>query len=286
MLRITPEKPVFTLYLIQNGLPGSESIIETDSEKLYSILFNLIKNAIKYSNKGSIDFGYEIVKTQNGESLQFYVKDTGLGIPKDRQEAIFERFVQADIEDRMAMQGSGLGLAISKAFAEMLGGNIWVDSEVGVGSQFYCTIPFNSIHKKLKENNSEVGTVGDSQIKKLKILIADDEIMAQKYLAEVLKKIQKEILYAETGLKAVDLCRNNSDIDLILMDLRMPDMNGYEATRIIREFNKEVVIIAQTAFGLLGDREKAIDAGCTDHISKPIKKGVLLELINKHQNGN
>jgi signal transduction histidine kinase len=121
-------------------LPAKEAFIKTDREKLYAILTNLVKNAIKYTNKGSIEFGY----FKKVEMIEFYFKDTGIGIPKDRQEAIFERFIQADIADKQARQGAGLGLSITKAYIEMLGGKIWVESQDGIGSTFYFTLPYNA----------------------------------------------------------------------------------------------------------------------------------------------
>jgi len=126
---------------VKKSLPNKEAILLTDREKLLSILTNLVKNAIKYTDLGFIEFGYIPVQTLNEKSLQFFVKDTGIGIPAHRQEAIFERFIQADIVDKMARQGAGLGLAISKAYVEMLGGKIWVESKEGKGSTFYFTIP-------------------------------------------------------------------------------------------------------------------------------------------------
>ena len=130
--------------IYKTTLSSKESIINTDCEKLFAILSNLVKNAIKYTEQGSIEFGYDVVETSHDLSLlQFYVKDTGIGVPTDRQKAIFERFIQADIEDKMALQGAGLGLSISKAYVEMLGGEIWVESFPGKGSVFYFTLPFN-----------------------------------------------------------------------------------------------------------------------------------------------
>jgi PAS domain S-box-containing protein len=266
---------------LKNALPKKEAIIRTDNEKVYSILTNLVKNAIKYSKEGLIEFGY----LKKGEFLEFYVKDTGIGIPKDRQSAIFERFVQADISDKMARQGAGLGLSISKAYVEMLGGKIWVESEDGIGSTFYFTLPYNT---ELEEKKV-VGKVVDSQdekntIRKLKIIIAEDDVVSEMLISIDLGKFSKEILKARNGFEAIEVCRNNPDTDLLLMDIQMPIMNGHEATRQIRQFNKEVVIIAQTAFGLSGDREKSIEAGCNDYISKPIKKDELLSLIQKYFN--
>jgi CheY-like chemotaxis protein len=266
----------------RNSLPVQESNIYTDREKTYAILTNLVKNAIKYSQKGAIEFGY----FKKGEFLEFYVKDTGIGIPKDRQNAIFERFIQADIADLQARQGAGLGLSITKAYVEMLGGKIWVESEEGIGSTFYFTLPYSiepenrTIQKDLPGIN--LGNVISPQVLQLKVLIAEDDEASERLLSIEVRKLSKEILKVRTGLEAVVAFRDNPDIDLILMDIQMPGMDGYEATRQIRQINKDVVIIAQTAFGLSGDREKAIEAGCTDYIAKPIKNVELQKLIQKY----
>jgi hypothetical protein len=270
--------------LFKTTLPAKEATIKTDREKVYAILTNLVKNATKYTKEGSIEFGYDLVETRHALSLlRFYVKDTGIGIPTDRLEAIFERFIQADISDKMARQGAGLGLAITKSFVEMLGGEIWVESEEGIGSTFYFTLPYS--HEP--EEKAIVKTLASAEelskaTKTLKILIAEDDVASEILITAMVDFFGKEILKARTGLETVEVCRNNPDIDLVLMDIRMPDMGGYEATRQIRQFNKDVVIIAQTAYGLSGDREKAIDAGCNDYIAKPINKVELRALIQKH----
>jgi hypothetical protein len=263
----------------KNSLPLKEAILKTDREKVSAIFINLVKNAIKYSDKGSIGLGYE----KKGKYLEFFVKDTGIGIPKDRQEAIFDRFVQADIGDKRAFQGAGLGLSISKAYVEMLGGKIWVESEEGKGSTFYFTIPYNDEATDKNVIQNVVWSEGaDNQIKDLKILIAEDDEGSEKLLTVVVKMFGKEVLKARTGVEAIEACRNNPDIDLVFMDIQMPEMNGYEATRQIRQFNQDVVIIAQTAYALTGDRELAIEAGCNDYIPKPIKKDNLMVLIQKY----
>ena len=260
-----------------NTLPSKEAIIKTDREKVFAILTNLVKNAIKYTNKGSIAFGYN----KKGDYIEFFVKDTGIGIPKDRQKAIFERFIQADIGDKMARQGAGLGLAISTAYVEMLSGKIWVESQEGKGSTFYFTIPYNETFKK--EIDFENIDVGDDSLNlNLKILIAEDDETSSQFLTIIVDEYGKEIINVINGTETVEVCRNNPDIDLILLDIQMPGMSGYEATRQIREFNKEVIIIAQTAFGLSGDREKAIKAGCNDYITKPINKNEFDALIQKY----
>jgi len=262
-----------------NSLPDKEAIIKTDSSKFYSILTNLVQNAIKYTEKGSIVFGYQ----KKDEYLEFYIKDTGIGIPQDRQESVFERFIQADIEDKMARQGAGLGLSITKAYVEMLDGKIWLESEVGKGSTFYFTLPYNTATvEKTTIKNVVSSKVAEHYVENLKILIAEDDKASEMFITIAVGTFGKEIINVQTGVEAVETCRNRSDIDLVLIDIQMPDLNGYEATRQIRLFNKDVVIIAQTAFGLSGDREKAIEAGCNDYISKPINKNELLSLIQKY----
>ncbi len=266
-------------FSFKNSLPLEDAIIKTDREKVYAILTNLVKNAVKYTEKGSIEFGYN----KKSKYLEFYVKDTGIGVPKDRQEAIFERFVQADITDIMARQGAGLGLAISKAYVKMLGGNIWVESEVGEGSTFYFTLPFLSETMKEGIVKSEVLTPAEVvPIKKLKILIAEDNEPSEMLLSIAVKKFGNEITSVKTGTEAVAICLNNPNIDLVLMDILMPEMNGYEATRQIRKFNKDIIIIAQTAYALEGDKEKAIAAGCNDYIAKPTKANELKQIIIKY----
>jgi signal transduction histidine kinase len=268
-------------FVYKTTLPPKESIIKTDCEKIYAILTNLVKNAVKFTHAGSIEFGYE----KKGKNLEFFVKDTGIGIAEDRQQAIFERFIQADILDKQAYQGAGLGLSIAKAYVEMLGGNLWVESTEGKGSTFYFTVPYNTeMPAKIVINENFLGTRADDQISGLKILIVEDDDDSEFFLTKVLESFCKDIFIAKSGVEAIEACRNNPDIDLILMDVRMPEMNGYEATRQIREFNKNVIIIAQTAFALTGERKKAIEAGCNDHISKPIDQDKLFGLIYTHFN--
>ena len=284
-------------FFFKTRLNTKEAVIKTDREKLLAILINLVKNAIKFSFGGTIEFGYNLVgnhvethiethvDTHGSASpqLQFFVKDTGIGIPKDRQEAIFDRFVQADIADKRAFQGAGLGLSISKAYIEMLGGEIWVESEEGKGSVFYFTIPYNidpEVEITIKKADS--GAEETNHIKPIKILIAEDDEGSAMLIAIAVKTFGKVVLQAKTGLEAVEACRNNPDIDLVLMDIKMPVMDGYEATREIRKFNKNMVIIAQTAYALIGDREKTLEAGCNNYISKPLIKDQLLALLMKY----
>jgi PAS domain S-box-containing protein len=255
--------------------------IFTDKSKLDSILTNLIKNAIKFTAQGSITFGCE---PMGPTDLLLFVKDTGKGIHPDKLALVFERFMQADLSLSRGYEGSGLGLAISKAYVEALGGRIWVESELGKGSCFYVAIP--GVRSDAKE--ADLLPAGDPANrmsplpKKLRILVAEDDDASYTYLETILKPYHAEITRCTSGSKAVEFCRSHPDIDLILMDNKMPDMDGYEAARRIREFNNTVVIIAQTAYALAGDREKSIEAGCTDYIAKPILKDKLISLITKH----
>lgn len=265
-------------FLLKNSLPLGNVIIKTDREKLFAILTNLVKNAIKYTEKGSIELGYN----KKNEYLEFYVKDSGIGIDRDRQKAIFERFIQADVSDTYAYQGAGLGLSISKAYVEMLGGKLWVESKKGKGSTFYFTIPNIAEPQEAVEiAHGVTNSIIEVQVKNLNTLIVEDDETSDLLISIILEEIGSKILHAKSGMEAIDLCRNNHDIDLILMDIKMPVMGGYEATRQIRQFNKDVIVIAQTAYGLEGDREKAIEAGCNEYISKPIIKNELLSLVKQ-----
>jgi PAS domain S-box-containing protein len=269
--------------LFTKSLPASEAIILTDREKVYAILTNLVKNAIKFTPTGVIEFGYHL----SNAVLTFYVKDTGIGIPADRQQAVFDRFIQADIGDKRAFQGAGLGLSISKAYVQMLGGKIWVESEEGKGSTFYFTLPYECESQKYDSVNEMIyGEQAKNEINPdgsgLKILIAEDDDISAKLVALEVKRYEKEILKVSTGVEAVKACRINPDIDLVLMDIKMPEMDGHEATRMIRQFNKEVVIIAQTAYALIGDREKALESGCNDYIAKPFDRVILTTMFEKY----
>jgi len=266
-------------FTVKSPLSGQDATMITDKEKLYAILTNLIKNAMKYTDKGSIEFGYN----KRGGSLEFFVKDTGIGIPANALNNIFNRFVQAEQGLNKLYSGTGLGLSIAKQYVDMLDGEIWVESKMGRGSEFDFTIP-DSIQPDFISVPEEV--IPETRIKRplkdLKILIAEDEKIEDMYLSIVIENISKTIIHVSSGTEAVKLCWKNSDIDLVLMDIRMPEMNGYVATRQIRKFNKEIVIIAQTAYSLVGDREKALKAGCNDYISKPLDKDELFMKIQKY----
>jgi len=279
------QKGVQLLY--KSSLPEKRATIKSDKEKIYAILTNLVKNALKFTNSGTIEFGYNLKSDRTAAELEFFVRDTGIGIKPEKLKLIFERFRQGSESLNRNYEGAGLGLSISKAYVEMLGGKIWVESEEGKGSIFYFTLPYIclveedevAINNYFDENASHQTIPGFSG---LKILIAEDDEISGKFVTLGMKPYSREILKARTGAEALDICRNSPDIDLVLMDIKMPVMDGYEATRLIRQFNRNVVIIAQTAFGLIGDREKALAAGCNDYIAKPYDKTSLITLLNNY----
>jgi signal transduction histidine kinase/CheY-like chemotaxis protein len=265
-----------------NELAQSQNlIINTDIVRLNQIFTNLIGNALKFTEEGFIEFGYEIV---NNEKLLFYIKDTGVGMDKNKKDLVFERFTKIEDDNSRLYRGAGLGLAISKSLVELLGGNIWVDSALSVGSTFYFNLPFDEI----KESNRKQKVIPinenyDWQNKT--ILIVEDEPANITYIKEVLKVTKAKILRASNGKEAVDMfIKNSNNIDIIIMDIKMPEMNGYEATKQIKNINKNIPIISQSAYAMQGDIDKGLNAGMTDYLIKPIKPKILLSILNKHLN--
>ncbi len=262
---------------ISGQLSGVEALVQTDRVKLESVLTNLLKNAIKFTNKGSIEFGnYRIDKR-----LYFFVKDTGVGIPEDRIQAIFERFMQAEVNHTKKHDGSGLGLSIAKAYIEALGGQIQVKSQPDSGSCFSFYIPYLAVKTDEVITSEPSFQESPKQANEKTILIAEDDETSFLYLEVLLENLGYRLIHASNGQEAVDLTKSCSNIDLILMDLNMPGMNGFEAAKIIRTFMPKLPIIAQTAYAFAGDRERAIEAGCTDYISKPIHSDRLFQLIDQ-----
>lgn len=270
------EKKGVLLKLSEN-IQDNNTIVETDGNKVNSILINLIKNAIKFTNKGTIEFGYSI----EGDSIIFYVKDSGIGIPADRLEAIFERFVQADLNNTRPHEGSGLGLSIVKEYLKILNGKIWVESKIDVGSTFFFSLPYKPVNKKQSKQGEKIAT-NNTHGKIHTILIAEDDEGSFLFLENILEKLPVNLLHTDNGRDAVKLFKENPDISLILMDIKMPELNGYDTTRMIRQFNKTIPIIAQTAYAMPNDKEKAIEVGFTDYITKPINRHKLILMVQKY----
>ena len=261
----------------KHSLADDDAFIKTDQVKLLGILSNLIGNSIKFTKKGHIVFGY----TKKGNMLEFYVEDTGIGIPSGMHNEIFKRFRQLEYTDEHRLGGSGLGLAISKAYVELLGGKIWLTSISGKGSVFYFTIPYSKVNM-IDVTEQQDQTEVKMEIKgSTTIVIAEDEDLNFMLLDELLSDSNLTILRASNGLEALDICKSNQNIDLVLMDIKMPIMNGFEATERILEIRPTLPIIAQTAYSSDADKARAFASGCLDFISKPINKDQLILKINK-----
>ena len=265
-----------------NYSPSDHINVFVDSTMLKTILRNLVSNAIKFTNNGG---AININAEENSGNVTISVSDNGVGIAPDDLTKLFDISEVLTTKGTAKETGTGLGLLICKEFVEKHGGKIWVESEVGKGSDFKFTLPYNAESEEKSAIENAVSEKGkEVEIKKLKILVAEDDKISDSLFTRALQKISYEVLHAKTGVEAIEICHNNPDLDLVLMDIQMPVMDGYEATRQIRQFNKDVIIIAQTAYGFSDDREKAIEAGCNDYISKPINNTFLYELIKKHFN--
>ncbi|MCF8309763.1 MAG: PAS domain S-box protein, partial [Bacteroidales bacterium] len=263
-------------FRVNNTLEGKADKIITDKTKLESILGNLIKNAFKFTTQGFIEMGCQL----ENDEIVFYVMDSGIGIPQDRLNAIFERFMQADLDITRPHEGSGLGLSIAKGYTEMLGGRIWVVSEEEKGSTFYVAIPYQPTQKNV-DNEAAYQESNDVNGHNKTILVVEDEEYSYVFLQIILSNYNFNVIRARHGAEAVNIFEKNQYINLVLMDLKMPVMDGYEATRQIRKIDKQIPIIAQTAYAMEGDQKKALDAGCDEYIIKPVKKENLMQVINK-----
>lgn len=263
-------------FSLNKGLSDSLSTILTDDIKVTQILNNLINNAIKFTDKGQIRFGYSLVNKE----LEFFIEDTGIGIDSEFHDKIFERFLKVDKENIRLYDGVGLGLAICKGNVELLKGRIWLESKPGNGSIFFFTIPYEQIAEEVPvEKNKDFN---NNYLTDLTILVAEDDEINYLYIKEIFRGTGAEILHAVNGKESVEMCRSNNKIDILLIDIKMPVMNGYEAIKQIREIRPRLPIIAQTAFALSNEMLKAFNAGSNDYISKPFKKDQLLALVTKH----
>lgn len=271
-----------SLYL-NKPLTDKQSTITTDKSKLIKILSNLIENAIKFTNDGFIELGYKL--SHSNKKMEIYIKDTGIGIAKTQHEAIFNRFSQADKNLSKNNGGLGLGLSIAKENAELLGGTIQINSEIGQGSVFTVTIPYTPVQESFPKSSKNNAERLLPQTKKYTVLIAENKEVNFMYLDILLKKLDPNIqtIHAKNGKEAFDYCKNENSIDLVLMDIKMPIMSGIEATKKIKKIKPELVIIAQTAYSTEDDRNLSIEAGCDDFISKPIQEDTLKKVLIEYR---
>ncbi len=265
--------------LLELSYPLSWDIhVYTDAGRLKQVFNNLLTNAFKFTEKGIIRFG---IHEYRPDKITFFTSDTGMGIPEDKFELIFDRFGQVPDQNYSSSRGTGLGLAICKSIIELLGGKIWVESAVGKGSVFYFELPLKKGDAEvLAYSRQEKKTIQNTRWPGKKILIAEDEEINFMFLEELLENSKAEILRAQTGEEAVEYCRK-FQVDLVLMDVKMPVMNGFDATRILKKEFPHIPVIAQTAYAFSEDRDKAMEAGCDDYLAKPIRKDNLFRVINK-----
>ncbi len=263
---------------IHMDIPGDLLLIKTDFERLRQVLTNLINNAYKFTTKGSVNLNCSL---QDDKMLMFSVEDTGCGISKEKLKVIFERFRQA--EDSYLSRksgGTGLGLSISKGLINLLGGDLWVESTLGKGSKFYFTLPFKPAKTQTKRAQKPRPKVFDWSDKT--ILVVEDDDTNTFYFKEILAKIKAKVIYAADGRMAKSLMKKHRNIDLVLLDIRLPDINGFDLCRHIKKEDPELIVIAQTAFAGEADKKKSLAAGCDDFLAKPIKKELLFKTLKKH----
>lgn len=286
---INPEDPIITVLRKFEGscqdknlslttqLPPSDSSIKllTDSDLLYKTLYQIIDNAVKFTKKGAITVGYK----RHENEFHYFVKDSGIGISDKVRKSIFGHFIQEDSTDTRGYEGSGLGLSVAKGFVELLGGNIWLESEKGKGSTFYFSLP--GIQQATGNDIESDISSSHTLTSKLTLLVAEDNEINFILIKLLLKDDLIEILHAGNGLESIELCHQHPEINLVLMDLKMPDMDGFEATRQIKSFRRNLPIIAVSAYTENEVRLMAMQAGCDDFITKPINKEIIFRKLRE-----
>jgi len=258
---------------VKNG-----NYIYLDRARIKQVLSNILSNAFKYTDKGKIEIGYKLLDKDN---ILFFIKDTGIGVDQDKQGIIFDSFRKTDDSTTRLYGGTGLGLSISKALVKLMGGTIWVESDLNQGASFYLTLPYEPAYRVSESGKSKEEKITYNWEGK-NILIVEDDELSFEYLKEILRETKANILHAKDGQAAINYCKNKNDIDLVLMDIQLPGIDGNTATKKIREFDKELPVIAQTAYALEDERKKILQAGCNDYVSKPINENALYKKIHTY----
>ena len=262
---------------IEIDIPGDDLCkLNSDSEILRKILSQLLDNAIKFTKEGAVRMGFNAKE----DTLLFFVEDTGIGVAEKQQKNIFDAFVQEDAGSTRAFEGNGLGLTIAKKFVELLEGNIWMKSVKGEGTSVFFELP-GAIRKKI-ETKTIPQNKAEKKLQRYTVLVVEDDSLNFLYVSHLLDKPNVELLHAHDGAEAVKLVRGHDDISIILMDLRMPVMDGFTATTQIKQLLPQVPIIAVTAYSGAEYEQRAFDAGCDDVILKPTKQTVLYRTLAKY----
>ncbi|MBN1949962.1 MAG: PAS domain-containing protein [Bacteroidales bacterium] len=261
--------------LVNKALPDVASSVISDEQRVRQVLMHLLDNACKYTVEGFIEFGY----TLSGEQVEFFVKDSGIGIPGEKFDLIFEQFRQGDEGHTRRYGGTGLGLPIAKALVNLLGGSIRLESVPEKGSTFYFTIPFEAQQKSTSGDEPFGYDKLKYNWKEKLILVAEDDELNFEYMKVLLEPTQAKVIRAKDGSQAIKMC-SNLNFDVILMDIRLPVLNGIQATKRLREMGIVTPIIAQTAYAMDDDEKKCLDAGCTSYLAKPISKERLFKIID------
>jgi CheY-like chemotaxis protein len=253
--------------------------VKTDESRIRQVICNLLNNAIKFTKEGEISFGYTIQEN----FIEFYVEDSGIGIAPENLSLIFKRFRQVNATNKQLNEGNGLGLSISKALVEKLGGTISANSKPGIGSSFVFTIPYeNEILNTMATTSETVQYNWDDKT----ILIVEDEVNNHSYINELLSVANAKTLHAWDGKQAVELVKNHPEISLVLMDLKMPVMDGNEAMQLIKQIEPELTVIAQTAYANSDSRKRAIKVGFDNYLTKPIDSILFMEVLNSYLSRN
>jgi PAS domain S-box-containing protein len=270
-----PQNIAFTYKI---NVPEDQTVIYTDEVKLSDTLSILLKNAFKFTSEGNIEFGCY----PDRGFLVFYCRDTGIGIPTKFRSKVFQRFSQADNSSTRKYGGNGIGLALAKSYVGLLGGEIWFESVPGKGSEFFFTVPnktvSGSVLQKVPDNYTKKKSMNKT------VLVAEDDAFNFFLIRELLSGRGLNILHARNGLEAVELLQASPDVDLVLMDIKMPGMDGFQATRKVKQMRPELPVIAQTAYALQADQDEVREAGFDGYLSKPLNKELLLSLVFKHLN--
>ncbi|MFC2138387.1 PAS domain S-box protein [Bacteroidota bacterium] len=270
------EKPIILKINAELDNNNNNCLVTTDEKRLKQILNNLIENAIKFTEQGEIEIGYHFYNS----NLQVYVRDSGIGISRENQKVIFERFRQSEESNTRKYGGNGLGLAICKGFIERLNGKIWVESDLGKGSTFFIDFPIKKLVKPEITETSDI-TEREYEWENKSILLVEDDLVSKEFLEALLETTKTKLYCAKTGKEAIAMLKEHKTFDCVLMDIRLPDINGFDVTVEFKKINEDIPVIAQTAFAMADDKTKCKIAGCIDYISKPIDRDELFEKIDK-----